>query len=131
MKANVKKTLGMAALGMTLLATTTSTWAGSVNTPEVSISGGSAGGTMVGARYSADSTQYIGCFINVANAPPPFIKCEAFNSARNYLGCISYDAIHIDSVQRMTDSSSIHFYADRATGRCTNVTIQNYSYQLK
>ena len=35
MKAKLKNILGLAALGMTLLATTVPTWAGNVNTHEV------------------------------------------------------------------------------------------------
>ena len=61
MKANLKKILGLAALGITLLANTVPTWAGSVSTPGVNVGGNQtyswAKGSMVGARYSADNTQ--------------------------------------------------------------------------
>ena len=88
MKANLKKMLGLAALGMTLLTTTVPTWAGSVSYPEVSIQTATTDiyvrGSMVGARYSADSRQYIGCYINAA----PFVVCSASDSAGNLLAVL-------------------------------------------
>ncbi|MGH8603333.1 MAG: hypothetical protein ACREXR_11345, partial [Gammaproteobacteria bacterium] len=68
MKANLKNILGMAALGMTLLATTVPTWAGYVSNFEVVVANNQyfyyGSGSMVDARYSADSTQYISCVLD-------------------------------------------------------------------
>jgi hypothetical protein len=52
MKANLKKAMGMAALGMALLANTIPAWAGEKDLPEVEIgpTGAYANGSMVGAR---------------------------------------------------------------------------------
>ena len=59
MKANLKNILGLAALGMTLLATTVPTWAGRVSTDRVTIGDNQfaswASGNLVDARYSADN----------------------------------------------------------------------------
>jgi hypothetical protein len=132
MKVKLKKMLGLAALGMTLFANTVPTWAGYKSTPEVSIRNYSQSlregkGSMVGARYSADSTQYIGCYINAA----PFVVCSASDSAGNYAGCISYDARHIDAVQRMTDSSHIIFDFNPSNAACSTIRIYDDSYYLK
>ena len=131
MKANLNNILGRAALGMALLANTVPSWAGSVSNPGVVIESTStthtAYGSMVGARYSADNRQYIGCSINAA----PSVVCIAQNSAGNYVGCVSNDPRHIDWVQRMTDSSYIYFEVDRATAGCTLTYIGNGSSFLK
>ena len=131
MKANLKKMLGLAALGMALLGNTAPTWAGSAGAPEVSITRAPtyayARGSMVGARYSADSRQYIGCSINAH----PFVVCSAQDSAGNFLGCVSYDAAHIASVQRMTDSSLIHFDMNPGNNACTVIRLYNSSSFLR
>jgi hypothetical protein len=131
MKANLKKILGLAALGMTLLATTVPTWAGYVSASEVSISSTGdvrlATGSMVGARYSADSTQYIGCYINAA----PFAVCFARDSAGTFLGCVSHEEKHIASVQRMTDSSSFQIRVKPGSSACHSIYIFNQSSGLK
>jgi hypothetical protein len=132
MKTNLKKTLGLAALGITLLTNTVPTLAGSVNTPEVVIKRTpylEASGSMVGARYSADPQQSIGCSI-YAYQDVPVLWCRA-RTAKSSLDCSSTDARHIDSVQRMTDSSNMFFRTDPATGACTIVYIANHSYHLK
>lgn len=61
MKASLKKIVGMTVLGMTLLANTVPTWAGEKNIPEVTVYSHAAGGGMVGARFSGDTKQRIGC----------------------------------------------------------------------
>ena len=64
MKTNLKKILGLAALGMTLLATTVPTWAGRVSTSQSQHSkqpiASWASGNLVGARYSADTSNRSG-----------------------------------------------------------------------
>ena len=82
---------------------------------------------MVGARYSADSRQYIGCYINAA----PFVVCSASDSAGNSFGCISYEEQHIASAQRMTDSSSFQFKVQLGSSVCNSIYIFNNSSGLK
>ena len=136
MKAKLKSLLGLAALGMTLLANTVPTWAGSVSTPEVNIGGNQtyswAKGSMVGARYSADNTQYIGCFTNgQGSQSSPSIRCFARDRVGDTAFCISLDLRFVPQVQAMTDSSYISFVANRSNALCDSLRISNYSYQLK
>ncbi|MBM4257612.1 MAG: hypothetical protein FJ147_17175 [Deltaproteobacteria bacterium] len=134
MKANLKKALGLAALGMTLLANTVPTWAGYVDyrgviiEPKTSYPNETeAFGSMVGTRDSADNKQYIGCSLDAA----PFVTCSAVDSTGKFAGCISYDAGHIDAVQKMTDSSFIAFRFNRANATCVKVEINNNSFGLR
>jgi hypothetical protein len=134
MKVKLKNVLGLAALGMTLLATTVPTWAGYVAYGGVIINHTTSypnetqvSGSLVGTRYSADGREYIGCYINAA----PFVACSAVDSAGSYAGCISYDAGHIDAVQKMTDSSYIFFRFNRTNSTCTMISITDDSSGLK
>jgi hypothetical protein len=136
MKANLKNILGLAALGMTLLTTAVPTWAGLVATQEVSISGNQvaswASGTMVGARYSADFNQFIGCKAQINNYYP-WTSCSARDSAGRTLVCGSAENKFLEMVHGMTDSSSIYFQTDStsSSGICTDIVITNSSHLLK
>jgi hypothetical protein len=140
MKTNLKKMLGLAALGLTLLANTVPTWAGSVSTPEVYIGTNGNGipfasGSMVGARYSADGQQYIGCsasFHSILSVP--IMNCFAVKSSKEQLFCSSVAPKHLEAVQAMTDSSYIYFEVDRADPvrpRCVGIAITDSSGLLK
>jgi hypothetical protein len=135
MKVKLKNVLGLAALGMTLVATTVPTWAGSVSTTEVTISSNGTGpfasGSLVGVRYSADSTQFIGCHLHAHPSGSPQIICHALDSAGNYLSCISSDARHVASAQRITDSSSLFFNVKPGSSACEIINIYNFSSGLK
>ena len=136
MKANLKKILSLAALGMTLLATTVPTWAGMKNTSEVSVITSQLNyyvrGSMAGARYSADDQQRIEC-VAIASTNPfsPIVQCSATDSAGNYATCVSTDPKLQEVVQSMTDSSSIYFEVERAKGNCKYLQIYNSSELLK
>jgi hypothetical protein len=131
MKANLRKILGLAALGVTLLTNTVPTWAGYRYTEEVYVGNSTSfrtgQGSMAGARYSADGRQYIGCYINAA----PFVVCSASDRAGNYVGCVSNKAEHVDQLQKMTDSSYIRFYVNHGQTACQSIRIFNHSYQLR
>ena len=93
-----------------------------------------ATGSMVGARYSTDSLQSIGCEIDFRGpvVPVPYVYCTAVDSTDKYLQCGSNDPKDIETVQAMTDSSYIYFeLADRSLGKCGNLTIYNSSGFLK
>ena len=135
MKAKLKNILGLAALGMTLLANTVPTWAGSVSTPEVNIGGNQtyswAKGSMVGARYSKDSNQNIGC---TAYTYPYYswTSCLATDKAGNSLACGSGDPHWASVVQAMTASSFINFtVANNNGGECGSIIIKNDSSFLR
>ena len=94
MKANLKKMLGLTALGMTLLTTTVPTWAGLVSNQQVRITYRTdntfaASGHLTTARYSADSRQYIGCRVSAyangsrsANCPPRRVQTPQLTAQR-------------------------------------------------
>jgi hypothetical protein len=137
MKANLKNILGLAALGMTLVATTIPTWAGRVSTDRVSITntqyGSRADGSLTGARYSADqSREQIGCRAQTLSTYS-WTTCHAMDSAGRSLLCGSGDWKFLNMVQGMTDSSYIYFAIDGNSnnGTCSHIRIYNGSDLLK
>ncbi len=136
MKTTLRKMFGLAALGMTLLSNTAPTLAGYKYAPEVGIYNDKgylwANGSMVGARYSNDKKQNIGC---TAYALPTYTwtSCFAQNREGGYLVCGSNDPRWAEVVQSMTDSSYIWFdlgYNGNG-GDCTGIVNFNESYLLK
>ena len=114
MKVKLKNILDLAALGMTLLTMTVPTWAGYVGIHEVDIATSAthifASGSMVGARYSADSKQYIECeIIHFGLDRSTAVLCSAKDSTGNLADCFSNDPRYVEAVQGMTDSSYIDF----------------------
>jgi hypothetical protein len=136
MKANLKNILGLAALGTTLLATTIPTLAGYVTTSRVSIGGNQvsrwASGSVVDARYSADTREQIGCRAQILSTYS-WTTCYAMDSAGRSLTCGSGDWKFLDMVHGMTDSSQIYFETNNTSsvGACTNIMIANSSDLLK
>jgi hypothetical protein len=137
MKTKLKKMLGLTALGMTLLASTVPTWAGSAGTQEVFVysnsnaTGTIASGSMVGARYSADSKQYIGCTLHARPNAAPSITCSALTSAGKSAACTSTDPEYVEQTQRLTDSSYLRFEVNHGQTACQKILIHNRSYYLK
>ncbi len=137
MKVNLKNILGLAALGVTLLATTVPTWAGKVGTREVFISTSpflsAASGSMVGTRYSADNQQYIGCRATARDHyASSLIQCYARDKDNKTLVCGSQDPKLLETLQAMTDSSDILFEVDNTKGAaCTSIGIYHGSNMLK
>lgn len=126
MKVNVKRILGLAALGIALSANTVPTWAGKVETYQVEIGGNQtsryAAGSMTSARYSADSRQSIQCTATASTYPNRNTTvCSAVDSAGNYLICGSQDPKLHEVVQAMTDSSYIYFTAASNGGSCSHI----------
>jgi hypothetical protein len=134
MKANLKNILGLAALGMTLLATTVPTWAGRVSTDSVIIADNQswswASGNPVDARSSADNRQNIGCRAYTMSSYS-WTTCFATNSAGRTLVCGSGDWKFLEPLRAMTDSSFITFVADLNGGNCRDITIYNGSDMLQ
>jgi hypothetical protein len=136
MKANLKKMLGLAALGMTLLTTTVPTWAGQVVNQQVQITYGTnntfvATGALTTARYSADSRQYIGCRVSAYANGSRSATCAAQTSTDNLAYCSTSDPKLIEKIQTMTDSSYVHFRGNRTTAACSVISIYNYSTRLR
>ncbi len=142
MKARIQKLVGLAALGLTLLTTPVPTWAGWAFSPGVTIypnqvGGSYAKGSMVGTRYSADAVQYIGCAAIVGSTytgtemrTEKRTECYAKDKIGVQLRCRSANGAIYDTVQAMTDSSSIQFWVD-SSGTCTSVNIYHGSERLR
>ena len=132
MKTKLKDILGIAALGLIMLATTTPTWAGKVYNAQVQLGSNQisryASGSMVGARYSPDIWQYITCSA-IANGGLTTTECSARNST-GYVACRSQDPKFQEVIHSMTDSSYVYFVAD-LNGNCTNIVIYHGSDLLK
>src|SRR5215510_5801713 len=111
MKANLKNILGLAALGMTLLATPVPTWAGIVSTDNVLIGSNQfaswARGNLVDARYSGNNPEQIGCKAQTLSSYS-WTTCYAMDSAGRSLTCGSGDWKFLETLRGMTDSSLIY-----------------------
>jgi hypothetical protein len=134
MKANLKKMLGLAVLGMTLLTNIAPTWAGAKVANQVSIlSSGSitwAQGNMVGARYSADTKQNIGCTTYALSYP--WVSCFATDKAGNSLLCGSGNPRWVEAAQNITDSSNFYIQLlNNNYGDCGYISISNGSVHLR
>jgi hypothetical protein len=138
MKATLQKLIGTAVLGAALFSNSLPAWAGAATRNEVYISpsGASAQGSLTGARYSADSTQYIGCDVYIERRPNagPYASayCFAGDKAGKSTYCYSTDARIVNAVKGMTDSSHLSFSVPNLTTRvCADLTIDNASLYLK
>lgn len=109
---------GLALAGAGLL------WAGAKYNYNVVVGTSYAYGAMSTARYSADTTQYIGCWMNTTNA-----GCVARNTAGTYKSCYTNNAAVRDTLKFMNDYSYVYFTFD-STGKCTYVYLGSYSYVL-
>ena len=128
MKANVQKFIGMAVLGLALLSISIPAWAGMKSLREVIISDRQASGTMAGARYSADSQQYIGCYI-LGNSD--FITCSARDKTGKSFACYG-DSKWKAVVKAITDFSQIYFFTSAPTdAACSYLEIQNDSLYFR
>ena len=131
MSATLKTLLGLAALGLTLFPPPLPAWAGSAAAPEVSIQQGRSEiglfGSLAGARYSADGTQSIGCYLDAT----PFVVCSAQDRTGKFALCVSRDARVVGAIQGMTDSSALRVDVNPATSACTFIGIYDESYYLK
>jgi hypothetical protein len=97
-----------------------------------SSSGGSAYGSVQSARYYAsDSYQYIGCLAAADLVSSTYITCAARNASNVVLTCYSTtaDTQARQAVAAINTTSSIYFAAD-SSGKCTYISIGNYSYNL-
>lgn len=97
-----------------------------------SSSGGSAYGSMYSARYySSDSSQYIGCLSASDTVSSTYITCAARNAQNVVLTCYSTtaDGQARQAVASVNPTSAIYFAVD-SSGKCTYISIGNYSYNL-
>jgi len=129
MEAHIRKFIGMAVLGVVLFSARIPAWAGSVNHPEVKIFFTQASGSMVGARDSGDSKQYIGC-VESNNASA--VTCLATDKTGKSVACVSKAEPKWAAVVRgITDSSFINFGSVIGDPTCVGLTVDNGSQYLR
>ena len=129
MKANLRKLIGAAVLGLAMFSNDIPAWAGQRLLTEVTVGTSSASGTMVGARYSTDKQQYIGCLLYESRFEES-VGCAAQDKTGKSFICYSRDPRWVTVVKAMTDSSYISVEAN-ASGPCTSLTIENHSSHLR
>jgi len=129
MKANLRKLIGTAVLGLAMFSNDISAWAGQRLLTEVTVGASSASGTMLGARYSTDKQQYIGCWLYESRLEET-VGCAAQDKTGKSFLCYSRDPRWVTVVKAMTDSSYISVEANPG-GPCTSLTIENYSSHLR
>ncbi len=138
MKAYVKSIIGGAALGMALLTTTVPTWAGFVPDkllyPGVSIGQGNVygSGAVARARYSLDTTQYIGCAVSEKGSYSySYMSCTARDQNGTMVSCGTYDPKLIKAAHAITNASDLYFYVPSGTATCTYFIVGNSSVWLQ
>ena len=129
MKANLRKLIGMTVLGLALFSHGIPAWAGQQIPPEeVTVGTDFARGSMVGARYSKDSQQYIAC--DFANGLGPAVSCSAQDKTGKRFYCTSFDPRWATVVKAISDSSHLSF-GGYLGGACTSLVIENHSSRLR
>ena len=88
-----------------------------------------ASGAMAGARYSADTTQFIGCTVKISSpSTPAEASCIAMTKTERTLSCKSTDPALVQLAQSQTDYAWIFF---RCNGTdLVSLTISKISYSL-
>jgi hypothetical protein len=85
---------------------------------------------MVGARYSTDTQQYIGC--SFSNTAGPYVVCSAMDQTGKSFVCTSREARHAKVVKSITDSSNIAFGGSALTPYyCDVLSVHNDSSYLR
>ena len=136
MKAKVQKLIGAAALGLVFFSQNLPGWAGVAVRKEVYISPSFTDiqGSLPGARYSADSLQYLGCEqYRHSGFNNSFVYCYAQDKRGRSVLCTSSDPRIGDAVKGMTDSSDLHITTiGDGWGHyiCNELTISNESIYL-
>ncbi|MGH8473079.1 MAG: hypothetical protein ACREVJ_11620, partial [Gammaproteobacteria bacterium] len=90
-----------------------------------------ASGTTVGARYSSDSKQYIGCNLLKLASGGPGILCNAQDYAGRYRFCTGYASKWLAAAKAITDFSYIYFESSKSNGNCLALRVDNGSHYLK
>lgn len=129
MKANVRKLIGAAVIGWSLVANGIPARAGQKLLPEVTVGPSGASGSMVGAYSSPDSQQYIGC-VFYETLTERFVSCTAKDKTAKSFTCSSLDPRWVTVVKAITDSSYISFQGSDG-GACTSLVIENHSSHLR
>lgn len=105
--------------------------AGHVARQEVYVSTAFATGNMFHARYSSDTTQYIGCRLNVNENPAgDYIYCTAEDENGVFFWCHAFNSIAPNfkrALSTLNDFSVISLYKN-SDGTCSNIYVNGASY---
>ena len=130
---NVKKMLRPFAVALGLLFAMSSAWAGLTTNNAVYIAGsnpGSAYGNINAARFSSDSTQYIGCSVfPSSNLGVTQTSCYAKNSAGTYMTCNSTSPVIAQIAASIGSTSYLWFTV--TNGSCTYLNVDNWSAPVR
>ena len=134
MKATLHKLIGTAVLSVALFSNSLPAWAGAATRNEVYINSGRTNvqGSLTGARYSADSEQYLGCESHDSSTAV-LVYCFAWDNRGRFFACRSTDPRIADAVKGMTDSSHLNITAFKSGSEyvCSDLTVDNASLYLR
>lgn len=118
------------ALGAFLFATSITAAAGAGDSLEYSVQvySTSAYGGVDAARYSGDSTQYIGCYYD-GGSGTPYGGCQARDSSGNYKSCWTTDP-SITQVMAAINHTTLLTFEFNSSGQCTFIEADNESMYL-
>lgn len=106
--------------------------AGSASNSPVVVYGGGTGvtGSLISARNSSDSTQYIECTSEASSVSNQAVaQCMARDAAGTSFSCSSTDPKIIAVVQSISESSLVTVESD-GNGKCLHVFVANSSRYL-
>ncbi len=133
MQTTLKNIFSSATLGLALLAQTAPTWAGAkipLNAYEVFVNTNYAQGSMIAARYSADTKQYIGCW-SAGNPDYANAGCYAVDRAGATVSCWTENPKLVAAVSSITDSSLLTFTTLYGSSECSDIQVDSSSAYLK
>ncbi|PWK54347.1 hypothetical protein [Pleionea mediterranea] len=86
-------------------------YAGYTNHYVVNISSNIAYGSMVGARNSADNSQFISCaFVGLPSSQ--YGVCSARDTAGTYFSCTTTEPYHVDQIRGLSNESYLYIRRD-------------------
>lgn len=107
--------------GLALLAAAGSAMAGFTNHYQVNVSGNTAWGSFIGARNSADATQFIVCASVNFSGSSTYGTCQVRTAAGINKSCTTTDPAHLESIRGLSNESYIYL-------RWTDAGICDYIY---
>jgi hypothetical protein len=125
----MKRKMTVAAVVAGALLAATSAVAGFRSSQEVmvDVTNRHAQGSLGGARNSADSMQFIGCYTQSVSPFTTIIgQCSARDASGTYVSCSSTAPGFVNMVQSLNGDSSLAFGWD-ASNTCTSIIIFNNS----
>ncbi|WP_257462354.1 hypothetical protein [Archangium lipolyticum] len=122
-----KMTVAAVVAGALLVATSAVAGFKSSQQVVVDVTNRHAQGSLGGARNSADSMQYIGCYTQSVSPFTTIIgQCYARDASGTYVSCSSTAPGFVNMVQSLNGDSDIAFGWD-ASNTCTSIIIFNTS----